>query len=104
LRKSYKPRCHSYDDITWPKDGNGQSAGEKYQKMAKACPAFATEFTAVGLRVNGGNTKKTGEWNPLMKDIKENDKARVYTSCETMLVNVEELVKANMPSCDQLFH
>jgi N-acetylmuramoyl-L-alanine amidase/Putative peptidoglycan binding domain len=59
----------------------GSGDGLQFQKLAKACPAFAAEFAAVGLR----NIRK--HWGPINKRA-----AEVRPECSVMLQKVEEEV------------
>ena len=42
----------------------GTGAGRDFQIFTKACPAFATEYAALALRLNGG---LKGEWGPIRR-------------------------------------
>jgi N-acetyl-anhydromuramyl-L-alanine amidase AmpD len=59
----------------------GTGDGMNFQKLSKACPAFAAEFAAVGLR----NIRK--HWGPINSRA-----AEVRPECEAMLQQVEEEV------------
>jgi hypothetical protein len=55
--------------------------GAEFQRLSKACPAFAAEFTAVGLR----NIRK--HWGPINRREVE-----VRSECEAMLRRVQTAV------------
>jgi hypothetical protein len=59
----------------------GSGDGVQFQKLAKACPAVAVEFAAVGLR----NIRK--HWGPINQRA-----AEVRSECDVMLQKVEEEV------------
>jgi hypothetical protein len=59
----------------------GSGDGAEYQRLTKACPAFAVEFSAVGLR----NIRK--HWGPI--NLK---KAEVRTECDDLLQQVQSTV------------
>lgn len=72
----------------------GTGKGFDWQKFTKDCPAFATEYAAILLRVHGGTG---GEFGPL-----RNKSAELNASCNTMLRNVQELVLSDKKICDIL--
>ena len=59
----------------------GSGDGAEYQRLTKACPAFAVEFSAVGLR----NIRK--HWGPI--NLK---KAEVRSECDDLLQQVQNTV------------
>lgn len=69
----------------------GTGDGKKYQRLCKDCPAFAAEFTAVGLRHIGGGTHSgrrwTGHWGTVGNDLVE-----LAPECDTMLQDVQNAV------------
>ena len=71
----------------------GTGAGATFQVFSKSCPAFATEYTAVLLRVL---RRHFGPINRL--------EAEVQASCNVMLRDVQRLVEANTASaCEELY-
>jgi hypothetical protein len=62
----------------------GSGDGEKFQQMSKACPAFASEFAAIGLR-----TVRT-HWGPI-----NHHAAEVRPECDAMLLQIQNLVDAS---------
>lgn len=69
----------------------GSGEGATYQKLAKECPAFATEWAAVLVR------NAYHHFGPLKRK-----EAEYLKSCESMLAQVEASVKANPSLCEQL--
>ena len=59
----------------------GTGDGKEFQRLTKACPAFAVEFTAVALR----NLRK--HWGPINQRT-----AEIRTECDTMLKDVQDAV------------
>ena len=59
--------------------GNGD--GKEFQRLSKACPAFAAEFTAIGLR----NIRK--HWGPINRKA-----AEIRPEADTMLREVQNVV------------
>ena len=59
----------------------GGGKGREFQRLSKACPAFAAEFTAVGLR----NRRK--HWGPINRKA-----AEIRPECDAMLVQVQNVV------------
>jgi hypothetical protein len=78
--------CPAHDAETF-----GAGPGADWQKLTKACPAFATEYAAVVLRKHGGSK---GEYGPI-----RNRKAEVRAECDTMLRQVEALVASQPGIC-----
>lgn len=71
----------------------GTGAGAEFQKFAKDCPAFDTEYTMVLIRV------LRRHFGPL--NIKS---AQVVPSCESMLSSVRQFVNSNPNDvCSQIF-
>ena len=59
----------------------GSGDGEEFQRLSKACPAFAVEFAAVGLR----HIRK--HWGPINRK-----EAEIRPECDTMLREVQAAV------------
>jgi hypothetical protein len=72
----------------------GTGEGVNWQKMTKACPAYAVEYSAVLLRTSGGTH---GEFGPLRRKEVE-----LNLDCNNMLKQVEAVIKAE-PSLCSLF-
>jgi hypothetical protein len=68
--------CPSQD---WENYGEGK--GKEFQRLSKACPAFAVEFAAIGLR----NLRK--HWGPI-----NHLKAEIRPEADAMLQEVQEIV------------
>lgn len=62
----------------------GDGDGQEFQRLSKACPAFAAEFTAVGLR----NIRK--HWGTINSHASE-----VLPDCDAMLLAVQNEVEAS---------
>jgi hypothetical protein len=62
----------------------GSGDGAEFQRLSKACPAFAAEFAAVGLR----NVRR--HWGPINTKT-----AEIRPECDSMLQQVEEAVDAS---------
>src|SRR5437588_7069198 len=62
----------------------GAGDGSEFQRLSKACPAFAAEFAAVGLR----NIRT--HWGPI-----ERKGAEIRTECDAMLMEDQNLVDAS---------
>ncbi len=77
----------------WENWGTGAD-GIDFQRISKACPAFAAEYAAVMLRTRGG---KTGHYGPLRTRA-----AEVRPECDSMLEQVQDYVEANPSVCDAL--
>jgi hypothetical protein len=69
-------------DADWENYGTGD--GREFQRLCKACPAFAAEFAAVGLR----NIRK--HWGPINTRA-----AEVRRECDAMLLDVQNAVDKN---------
>jgi hypothetical protein len=69
--------------------GNGD--GAEFQRLSKACPAFATEFAAVGLR----NIRH--HWGPINRK-----EAEIRPECDEMLQQVQAIVEATPDICGAL--
>lgn len=71
-----------------PKDSDlqnfGTGDGKEFQRLSKACPAFAAEFAAVGMR----SIRK--HWGPLTTR-----EAEVRRECDDMLLQVQSAVDAS---------
>jgi hypothetical protein len=72
----------------------GEGEGRNWQQLTKTCPAFATEYAAVLMRVHGG---RRGEFGPL-----RNRAAQLLPVCDAMLKQVQDLVRANPQACPTL--
>jgi hypothetical protein len=59
----------------------GSGDGEKFQRLSKECPAFAAEFTAVGLRAIRSH------WGPINRR-----EAEIRPECDAMLLEVQKIV------------
>lgn len=81
--------CSSGDAKNW---GTGQ--GQAYQALAKTCPAFATEYASLLVRLLGG-TK--GEFGPFRTKA-----AELRPECVSMLSQVKQLVQKNPELCGLL--
>jgi hypothetical protein len=81
--------CSNWDARTW-----GEGRGADWQKLTKACPAFATEYAAVLLRLSGGSR---GEFGPLRRHRPE-----LRRECDTMFSQVQALVQSNPLMCAAL--
>jgi SH3 domain-containing protein len=62
----------------------GSGDGAEFQRLSKACPAFAAEFAAVGLR----NLRT--HWGPINTKT-----AEIKTECDDMLLQVQQAVDAS---------
>jgi hypothetical protein len=82
--------CSASDWKNW---GTGAD-GLDFQRIEKACPAFAAEYVAVMLRVQGG---KSGHYGPLRTKA-----AEVRPECDSMLQQVESYVAKNPSVCASL--
>jgi hypothetical protein len=72
----------------------GTGEGNRWQQLTKTCPAFATEYAAVLMRVHGGSK---GEFGPL-----RNRAAQVMPVCDAMFKQVQDLVRSNPQMCSAL--
>lgn len=77
----------------WKNWGTGAD-GLLFQKLEKECPAFAAEYAAVMLRVNGGSR---GHYGPLRTRA-----AEVRPECDSMLKTVQRLVETDASVCGAL--
>jgi len=59
----------------------GEGDGREFQRLSKACPTFAAEFAAVGLR----NVRKY--WGPINRKA-----AEIRPECDAMLMRVQKVV------------
>jgi hypothetical protein len=89
IRKSHNLRCPSATS-----DVAGTGPGAEWQKMTKACPAFAAEYAAVVLRKNGG---LKGEFNPIRKR-----QAELLPECDTMLEKIQNFIESHPEACSVL--
>jgi len=83
--------CSAADLKNW---GDATDPGYIWQQLSKQCPAFATEYAAVLLRLNGG---LNGEWGPLRTKA-----AEVVPECYSMFGSVDSYVGANPGVCPLL--
>ncbi len=81
--------CSTADWKNW-----GTGDGMIFQKLEKDCPAFAAEYAAVMLRVNGGSS---GHYGPLRTRA-----AEVRPECDGMLQQVQRLVSQDRAVCSAL--
>lgn len=81
--------CSAWDAKTW-----GSGSGADWQKLTKSCPGFATEYAAVLLRTSGG---KKGEFGPI-----RTRKAQILPVCDSMLSQIQALIRAKPQVCDSL--
>jgi hypothetical protein len=81
--------CSSINEKTW-----GAGTGADWQKLTKACPAFAAEYASVVMRTHGG---KAGEFGPLRKHA-----AEVRPQCDSMLLKIQHLVLSDPGMCSGL--
>jgi hypothetical protein len=89
IQKSHNPSCpNATSDIA------GSGPGADWQRMTKACPAFATEYAAVVLRKHGG---AHGEFGPI-----RSGRAEVRPECDNMLKSVETYVAQHPGVCAAL--
>ena len=72
-------RCSAGDAETF-----GTGPGADWQRLTKACPAFAVEYAAVVLRTSGGSS---GEFGPI-----RNRAAEIRPACNAMLSDVQTLI------------
>lgn len=79
--------CSAADWKDW---GTGAD-GLDFQKRSKECPAFAAEYAAVMLRVDGG---RLGHYGPLRTQA-----AEVRPECDAMLKKVQDLVTTTPSLC-----
>ena len=82
-------QCTAWDAKTW-----GEGKGADWQKLTKACPAFATEYAAVVVRASGG---AKGEFGPVRKRQVE-----LQTACDAMLSQVQALTQSKPEMCAAL--
>jgi hypothetical protein len=85
---SDKITCKPSDWKNWGKAGE---KGIEFQRLSKACPAFAAEFAAVGLR------SARSHWGPINKRA-----AKVHPNCDAMLIEVQKIVDADPAACSAL--
>jgi hypothetical protein len=74
----------------WQDWGTGVD-GLDFQRLEKSCPAFAAEYAAVMLRVQGG---RLGHYGPLRSKA-----AEIRPECDAMLQKVQATVQANPGMC-----
>lgn len=81
--------CRSGDAKNW-----GTGEGQEWQALTKSCPAFATEYAAILVRVHGG-TK--GEFGPLRRKD-----AELRPECDSMLKQIQGHIESNPGVCAEL--
>jgi hypothetical protein len=69
----------------------GAGEGKEFQRLSKECPAFAAEFTAIGLR----HLRK--HWGPINRKA-----AEVRPECDAMLQQVQAVLAASPGMCTAL--
>jgi hypothetical protein len=79
-------RCSS-DDLA----NFGSGDGAEFQRLSKACPGFAAEFAAVGLR----HIRK--HWGPINRKA-----AEILPECDTLLREIQAIVDASLDVCSAL--
>jgi hypothetical protein len=82
-------QCSEWDAQTW-----GTGEGAEWQRWTKECPAFAVEYGAVVMRVDGG---AKGEFGPLRSHA-----AEIRRECDSMLSEVQKAVQSNPALCSSL--
>jgi hypothetical protein len=76
-----------------PKPDVGTGPGQQFQRLCKAAPAFAAEFTLIGYR------HQYKHWGPII-----NRAAELNKDCDQMLANIQSLVdQAPQADLDSLF-
>lgn len=81
--------CKAGNEKNW-----GTGTGMEWQKLTKECPAFATEYAAILMRVHAGNV---GEFGPIKRKEVE-----IHLPCEQMLLAVQTLVQEDPTLCAKL--
>jgi len=81
--------CRARDAVNF-----GEGEGVNWQQLTKTCPAFATEYAAVLIRVHGG---RFGEFGPL-----RNHASEIQPVCDAMFKEVQDLVRAHPEMCSAL--
>ena len=76
------------------KNWGTESDGLEFQQTQKACPAFATEYAAILLRLQGGSS---GHFGPLRKKTVE-----ISPECDTLLGKIQNLLAENPRLCSEL--
>ena len=76
----------------WADFGSGD--GRTFQQMEKECPAFAAEYAAVMIRVDGGSV---GHYGPLRTKA-----AEVRPECDAMFQKVQAVVQKTPSVCGVL--
>jgi hypothetical protein len=69
----------------------GSGNGAEFQRLSKACPAFAAEFAALGLR----HIRK--HWGPINRKG-----AEILPECDTLLREIQAIVDASPDVCSAL--
>lgn len=67
----------------------GSGDGKEFQRLSKACPAFATEFAMVVLRT------RRNHYGPINRK-----EAQINSSCDSMLSQIEKAVNDNPNLCE----
>jgi hypothetical protein len=76
--------CSVYDGENF-----GVGVGFEFQKLAKECPAFTVEFTALAIR----NT--ASHWNPIIKLGDKEKGLELKIELDTLLLEIEKYVDSN---------
>lgn len=69
----------------------GSGAGAEYQAFNKSCPAFASEYAMVMLRV------RRNHYGPINRQ-----EAEVKTQCNQMLKSVQDFIDSDVYACDEI--
>jgi hypothetical protein len=78
--------CSDRDFENW-----GTGEGVEFQKLSKACPAFAVEFSAVGLR------RQRRHWGPINTRA-----AELRPECDALFKAVQSTIDATPSACAEL--
>jgi hypothetical protein len=81
--------CSANDARNW-----GTGDGTLFQQLSKDCPAFATEYAAVLIRVFGGSA---GEFGPLRRKT-----VAIRPECDAMLLQVQQVIERDPSVCARL--
>lgn len=69
----------------------GTGPGADYQAFNKSCPAFATEYAMIMLRI------RRNHYGPINRK-----EAQVIPSCNQMLTSVQDFIENDLNACDEL--
>lgn len=95
IRSSNNPACPTANS-----DTAGIGPGADWQQLTKSCPAFAVEYGAVVIRVNGGSGQggtPKGEFGPIRTGSVE-----LHPPCFDLLREVEKIVERYPGQCKKL--